>query len=502
MTITPTPTPGTGLNAGNPLASFGLADGHTVQDVFDENIGRPTAIIRSDRKDAEKQLDRALEVLGDDCDFQKVVDLGDFGATAKEAALKIAEINGLVAGLREVEKEHGNWQTSGSIQGDPSNPIPGSTPFNRGGVLGPGIADVLTAAAEENKFDIWEPSAKANFSLTRDFGVGNNPVLNTLFKVDAASPYQVADPGSLTTLRDQTVPILTIIPIRETIGTNYDVIYRAKTTDTQAAASRAEAAAAGESEYAWRWFKTRVRNISTSIPLTKEAVADDPTALQRVETDLVDELSLEWAKQGFDGSGSSEQIYGFKNAFGGTIVPASQVQDYNIFPNTIKSRDLTRPTNGYAMAAFRDLRRAIGDVEDTLIMHRIPTHLFLRSDICTDLDLVQYSKSATGSAAAASYTAEWVGGGPGEGRFMRFIWGLPVVKQNIGTTNSDTGLVGLVVTANRRSAELVMRQMVELERGYSSDDLVKFQFHIVCQIRVGLAVYDPAAFCKLVRNDP
>ena len=500
MTGTNPNNPGTGLDAGNPLASFGLADGHSVQDVFDENIGRPTAIVRSDRKDAEKQLDRAMEVLGDDCDFQKVVDLGDYGATTKEAALKIAEINGLVAGLREVEKEHGSWRTTGSGRGDPDNPIPGSTPFDPNGHLGPGIADVLMQAAEENGHDLWLPSAKGNISVDKEFGAGDNPVLNTLFKVDAASPYQQSDPGALTTLRDRTIPILSILPIRETIGSNYDVIYRAKTTDTRGVASRAEGAAAGESTYAWRWFKTRVRNISTSVPLTKEAISDDPGALQRVETDLVEELSLEWAKQAFDGAGTGELLYGFKNAFGGAVVPASQVQDYNIFPNSIGSQDLNRALTGYKMAAFADLRHAIATVEDGLIMHRDPTHLFLRSDICTDLDLVQLAKA--GTAAAPAYTAEWVGGGPGEGRFMRFIWGLPVVKQNIGTTNTTTNLVGLVATANRRSAELVMRQTVELERGYADDDLLKFQFHVVCQIRVGLAVYDPAAFCKLVRTDP
>jgi HK97 family phage major capsid protein len=70
------------------------------------------------------------------------------------------------------------------------------------------------------------------------------------------------------------------------------------------------------------------------------------------------------------------------------------------------------------------------------------------------------------------------------------IWGLKVV-QTVAETEG-TALVG-----DFNQAALLLRQGITMKVGYVNDDLIKNRQTIVAELRAGVAVYRPAAFCTV-----
>lgn len=493
----------------NPFTSAASTE---VAKIYDEYIGQPTGVVKAELDSAEKQFSRGYEALndGDEPDFQRVVDLGDFGGEAQEAAYKLADLNARLGALRKVHNEHVSWKATAAELDKPQGvEVPGTRAVIPSAQLGPGIAEVLKAEAEAQGVNLFDRKT-AEFAMKKEFGVGNNPVLNTLFQTPASNPYQVARPGFLSTLREGPSRLLTALPMREPIGANTEEIFRVKTTDTMGVASRAEGAAAGESTYAWRWFKTRVEDIATSIPYTRESIDDNPGAEQMVEQDLVGELDIDWNKKLFTGTGSNNQFYGLINAgrgTGSTTQANARVQDFGVFPNAINTKTVSYDgTDGFAaegggMKLLREIREARGDIEDADILdNRMPNLIVLRKEMLTAIDLQQYAKSSKGSTPSADYQAEWVAGGPFQATAIPMIWGLSVIPQNLGTSVAASGnTVGAIISANQRSIYQLVKQRVELVTGWVNTQMVEWELTVACRIRVGLAFPDPAAHCILNR---
>ena len=365
----------------------------------------------------------------------------------------------------------------------------------------------------------------------------SNPVMNALFKRVAANPWQAADPGALSTLRESPNPLLSILPMRDVIGVQNTVNFRAKTLDTQRAQERSEGEKAAESAYRWAWFLTHVRNIATSIPVTDESLSDDPGAEDRVVTDLMGELRIRLATQIVAGDGAdaaevvasgvvttskATRLMGILNAVkypgDGTVAANSKEYAANIFPSARKTKDLDFTASGasgnYNSAVLFDtVRRAMGDIEDdTILEHRVCSHLVCKGDMTTAMDLTRLSQSAAAVHAAGSNQAqtaeiiregEYVLGGPLAGRFMARPWGLQVVRNNYGFASTadgdDTGVVGCF---NSRSLELAIRRDIELRRGFVNTQFIEWESTFAAQLRVALVLYDPAAFVALQRNNP
>jgi HK97 family phage major capsid protein len=70
------------------------------------------------------------------------------------------------------------------------------------------------------------------------------------------------------------------------------------------------------------------------------------------------------------------------------------------------------------------------------------------------------------------------------------IWGLRVV-QTVAQTEG-TALVG-----DFNQAALLLREGLTMKAGYVNDDLIKNRLTIVAEMRAGVAVYRPAAFCTV-----
>jgi HK97 family phage major capsid protein len=70
------------------------------------------------------------------------------------------------------------------------------------------------------------------------------------------------------------------------------------------------------------------------------------------------------------------------------------------------------------------------------------------------------------------------------------IFGLRVVQTVAMTEN--TALVG-----DFNQAALLLRQGLTMKVGYVNDDLIKNRQTIVAELRAGVAVYRPAAFCTV-----
>lgn len=536
-----TPTATDGENAGkkNP---FTAADVRSEEDYYLEFCNSPTSRVRDEKKEIKARLDKARALLGSNWDIKALTGNLDFSADEKEASHQVADATAKLAGLRRVL----NMQiTASKAQEDEGEDRPAARHrrddyFN--GYDGPGLVTLLADAAEAEgrpRFDFEDQFKFVHECAT----LREHPILNAVFEREAANPWQ-DEYRELDTLRESPAALLRIFPMSMAMPQE-TVPYQAQTLDTVNAQERDEGELAAEEAYRWAWFRTFIRSISTSIPVTDESIADGgPDAEARIVRNLMGGLRIRLCRQlvkgtgggisavpmnraaGQPGSGAGTEILGVLNATkfpgDGTVAPdLLKYDDHLVTPSGRKVRSLNFVNGDYDRAVLFDtIRLAIGDIEDGghtdnhgdgILDHREASHLVCKGNMTTAMDLTRLSQSAAAVHAAGANPAqtaeivregEYVLGGPLAGRFAARPWGLQVVRSNYGlASNANKTFPGFVGCMNSRVCELQIRKDSELRRGFVDDQFRRFMSTFAAELRAALVLYDPAAFCALERSN-
>lgn len=230
------------------------------------------------------------------------------------------------------------------------------------------------------------------------------------------------------------------------------IVYMEETTFTNAAAERGESGAYAQSSLALTERSQTVRSIGTSLPVTDEQLADEPSVGPYLDTRLGFMVRQRLDGQLIVGDGNAPNLLGTLNV--GSI--GSQAKGADTVPDAIyKGMDVVRITG-----------RALPSVA---IVHP------------TDWQAVRLLKTSDGI---------YIWGSPMEAGPAR-IWGLPVILTTAIT--EGIGLVGDYA----RFAGLYIRQGLEVATGFVNDDFTDGRVTIRAGLRCAVVHFRPEAFCQI-----
>lgn len=231
------------------------------------------------------------------------------------------------------------------------------------------------------------------------------------------------------------------------------VTYFEETTFTNAAAETAEAAAKPESALDFTLREDNVRKIATWIPVTDEMLEDVPGFESYLRGRLADMVRLREELQLLQGNGSGQNILGVYNRTG------------------------VQTVTGYGQSTIDSILQGITEVQVDGFAE--PTAMVIHPRDWFD---VRTSKDTTGNYLLGPATQD-----PNAAR----PWGLQVrVTQNAVL---NTALVGAFNLAQiYRKSGIAVAISTENE-----DYFIKNKLAVRAEERLALAVYRPAAFCKV-----
>lgn len=237
------------------------------------------------------------------------------------------------------------------------------------------------------------------------------------------------------------------------IPTDYaSVVYMEETTNTQNAASVAEAATKPESARVWTQRTVLVEVVATTLPVSEQQLADVPQIRGIIDTSLGQEVELAEETEILGGSGSSPHLQGFltktgvqTQAKGGDPVPTA----------FMKALTLIRFTG------FAEPSAAVWHPNDW-------------QDVITLQDL----------------QGRYIFGDPSNIRVNQ-IWGVPAVVTPAETENT-------ILVGDFRMYSYVARRMgLRIDVGYVNDNFAKNLRTLRAETRLALVIRRPAAFCKV-----
>jgi HK97 family phage major capsid protein len=248
----------------------------------------------------------------------------------------------------------------------------------------------------------------------------------------------------------ETVSIAALMPEGRT--SQNAIPYMEETTTTNAAAERAEGAAAAESALALTEKSSAVRSVDTSLPVTDESLDDVPMVESYIDTRLRAFLTLRENLQLLRGDGAAPNLRGILNVVGlQTQAKGADPTPDAVYKGMTKVRvnSFFEPTAG--------------------VFHP------------NDWQNIRLLRTAEGL---------YIWGSPQEAGPER-IWGIQAVQ----TTQmlEHTGLVG----SFRAGAQIFRRSDVTLQIGWVNDQFVKRQRTILVGERLALVVFRPTAFCSI-----
>lgn len=233
------------------------------------------------------------------------------------------------------------------------------------------------------------------------------------------------------------------------------VEYMVETTFTNAAAARAEAAAAAESTLVFDRTNEPVRSIAHFLPVTQEMLEDQAQAQSYIDGRLRLGLELAEEDQLLNGSGAGANLTGLMNR-ANLATAVARGADTNA--DAIFKQIIAIMTNAFVMP-------------DGVVIHP------------TNWQTIVLGKDAQG---------QYYGNGPFSGMQTPILWGLPASVTPLITAN--TSLVG----AYRQCAQRFTRRGVTVTATNShSDFFTKRLVAIMAEMREALAVYRPGAFGKV-----
>ena len=295
-----------------------------------------------------------------------------------------------------------------------------------------------------------------------------NPILEKKTLMDEGSAYPPSVVRS-----DLIVPTAlrnpnSVIDLFSVLQTDqYQYKYLEETTFTNNAAEVAEGSAFGESALAMTERTEEIRKIGVSIPVTEELLADVTAVQGYLDSRLRTMLNLRLDDVLIGGSGSGVNIRGILNKSG-----------INTFDYSSYSGNLKRI--GQIYQAITEIRKDAFVEPDAIIMH--PSDWY---DIVTEVNAVTTS---------GALNPLFMGAGMFNGAPQASIWGVPVVP----TTATSAGVAIVGNFGGGVSAHLITRQGIDVAMSDShSDFFTKDKVMMKASLRLGFAIYRPAAFCSI-----
>lgn len=400
-------------------------------------------------KELKEQIAKSREELKAAFDSQED---GKYSAEAKE---KIKGLNTELAGLvDDLKIEEAKAQNEKAME-KPVNAIPN--------------ADVR----EEGRKSIGEmfvgTDAYKAYNDNGVKGVDSSVEFKTTLNTTGYPPESLRAPGILeTALRNPD----SVIGLFDQIQTNQNAyVYLEETTFTNNAGSVAEAAdisSANESAIAFTERTESIRKMATFLPVTDELLSDVAGIQGYVNSRLSTMMKLNLDDQLINGNGTAPNLTGVLNKSG------INTFDYAL-PYAGELKKL-----GQIYQAITEIRKDAFVEPDAIVMH--PSDWY---DLVTSVSDVTTSGSKNPLFVVA--------GGFGDSPAPK-IWGLTVVPSTV--IAAGTMLVGKFGGGD--AAQVIMREGVDLAVSDShSDFFAKNQLAIRLTMRLGFAVYRPAAFCSI-----
>lgn len=283
-----------------------------------------------------------------------------------------------------------------------------------------------------------------NGRFTEQDNISADLVYKTLI-TSAAFAQPVPQPGLFQPLPQLPLTLLDLIP--SVTVTSGAISYYQETVFTNAANVVAEGAAKPESAKTFVNVIAPITKIAHWIPVTTECLADAPFIRSVVDTNLRYGVRQKIQQQVLAGTGTPPELKGLVNIPG--VQPIAFATD---IPTTIAK----------AIAAIE----AVGGVPTAIAMAP------------ADWATVRLTVGGT------PYVYLW---GPPTEKGVMSMWGLPVVVV-------PQLPAGFAFVADWNQARLLIREDINVFTGLKNDDLIKNILTIVCEARVGFAVFLPNHF--------
>lgn len=269
------------------------------------------------------------------------------------------------------------------------------------------------------------------------------------------------------TIIDILPKIINVLDLMPRVQTESDAIeYIQQTTRTLNVSFVAEATGSArtgtdgvkpESTLVYANVTAYVRTAATWLPVTNRMLADAPLMRGIINTQLLDGVREEIARQVLVGDGTGENLLGILNQ---PTVQTFARGAMNEVDALFHARTLVRTGSKLAPTAY--------------VMNPV------------DYEQVRLLRENAASATLGQYLM-----GPPNTLGVPTVWGLPVVEdENIPV---DTVAVGNFA----QGAVLADREQSAIRVGLINDQLIRNQQTILAEARVALIVWRPTAFCKI-----
>ena len=282
--------------------------------------------------------------------------------------------------------------------------------------------------------------------------------MNTLFETGAGWPPEVIRSGKLVLSAQRPIQTLDLFPVINVTQAGY--IFVQETTFMNAAKERAEGANAAEAQLALSTVTEPVRHVGVWLPATLEQFDDVPAARGYINQRLPFMLRQHVDKQLIVGD-----------------YDANDNQKQNNIQGLLDRDGLSERARVGNEPRLDTLRRAM--VTCRITGRAFPNAFVLHPE---DWVSIQLSKSKGGS---------YLYGNPADMSTQR-VWGLPVAESEV--LDQGTGICGDF----RGYSSLLMRKGITVEiTDAHGTFFIAWKYAIRAGLRIGLAIYRPAAFVKI-----
>ena len=399
-----------------------------------------------------KELKKALELAGEDIDFERKVVTDHLGASSGADAVEKFQ-----AGLRETEDLGEEIEPLARIESARLRLIEGREDGKSRPVQHPdrfGRIDPRTAALGRpmlgtliTEHEHYRERDPRPFDV-QDYGLPE--IRATLFQTTDGWPPESIRTGRVEELAARPIEVLDIIPIGETEMEK--VVWIRETTRTHAATETSEGSTFAESSFDLTEAESPVRKITDSVPVTDEQLEDVAMVRSYLNSRLTFGIRQRLDYQVIRGNGTSPNLRGILNTTG----ILTQAAGTDNTPDAVyKAMTKIRTT---------DFRAA-----DYVLLHP------------NDWQDVRLLKSADNHYI-------W---GPPSAVGPEMLWGRRVVQTTV--LAEGTGLTGAFGTG----VMLYERRGIRVAVGFSGTQFVQGRSTIRADLRAALGVHRPASFCQV-----
>ena len=382
----------------------------------------------------------------------------EIAGSIKSANNELADLVDAIAPLQElVEAERTNSEALKTLRQPVSRQIAPETEHvdreadSMDEVLSEGIKSVhalLTGGLEVNGLKSAREGGRGYYGFRGEIG---ELAIKTLITSADMTPLEQRLPGVIPSAQEERGVSDLMLPGTTTAQ---KITYFEETTFTNAAVETAEADPKPEGALDFTLREDNVRKIATWIPITDEMMEDVPTFESYLRGRLGFMVKAREELQLLRGNGSGQNLLGVYNRTG------------------------VQTVTGYAMSTIDSILKAISNVQNNAFVE--PTAMVVHPN---DWFEIRTSK--------ASGTGDYLLGPPTLDPNQVRPWGLQVRV----TTNAleNTGLVGAF-----NQAQIFRRSGIAIAISTENEDyFIKNKLAVRAEERLALAVYRPAAFCKV-----